>query len=585
MNMLNNASDYLSGNVNKGKAKDLAAESADVTIEDNWKGDIKAGAFAGLENPVSINTNDITGIEDGAFKDCKRLETLIMPNIERVGENVFEGCSSLHKVDVKDENTAGLVIEKIKACNLKQRIDIYIAGKFKISIKNNCEYLFNDKVPELMEGDELRVPHYDFTGMKENVISAEAFKDVSDLLQRLSILAVTEIEGNPFESCTNLHRVEVKDQDMAEIVIGKIRACNLIQRIDIYIAGEFKISIKNNCEYLFRDKVRELIEEDEFEVPHYDFTKMKENVISAGAFKNIDIEKVYADVTTIIEDNAFENCWKMREIYLSSVREIGNEVFKGCICLRKVHVSNGMEGKIKEVLLEANLKQQIRICVNDTIVGYLHDNLSRNIFYIDARWNENWILSNDMEIPEYYTKIDSGAIRDIDRVSINTSNVTTLGNGVCANCSKLKSVYIPNVQEIGDNFCYGCPNLREITVKDETMAKVVEDIFSKYAEHQVVDVNIYVKGSNEPYLKVRAKSQMDKSKFLSLIKQICLNLNFPQETIETLISMYEKNEIEYDCCESSAVTFIKALAGMSGKSLPESKIESMIDEAMSEIDN
>ena len=261
MNMLNNASDYLSGNVNKGKAKDLAAESADVTIEDNWKGDIKAGAFAGLENPVSINTNDITGIEDGAFKDCKRLETLIMPNIERVGENVFEGCFSLHKVDVKDEDMARIVIEKIKACNLLQRIDIYIAGKFKISIKNNCEYLFGDRVSKLMEGNEISVPHYDFTGMAENVIASGTFKyrnsieivnaDATTIVEdhaledcremrEIHLSNVREIGANFCRYCPNLREITVKDETMANIIKKMLMLYNEDRSgdVSIYVEGQ-----------------------------------------------------------------------------------------------------------------------------------------------------------------------------------------------------------------------------------------------------------------------------------------------------------------------------------------------------------
>ena len=398
MNMLNNASDYISGNINKDKAKDLAAASAEVTIEDNWKGDIKAGAFEGLKNPVSINTNDITGIENEAFKGCERLETLIMPNIERVGENVFEGCSSLHKVDVKDENMARIVIEKIKACNLLQRIDIYIAGEFKISIKNNCEYLFSDKVRELRKGNRIFVPHYDFTGMEENVISAEAFKDI-------------------------------------------------------------------------------------------DY-----------------IEEVNADATTIIEDNAFENCLEMRDIHLSSVRETGDEVFKGCLRLCNVHVSNGMEGTIKEVLSESNLQQQIHIHVNGAIVDHLHDNLSWYILKKAIELGEDW-ADDDVIIPSYYTEID-GIVTSYNYgiTSIDTSNITVLGNETFTGCGELRSVRIPNVQKIGNNFCRFCPKLEAIRVKDKTIANTIKDMFDSYNDpldkEQSANINIYIGDSNEPFLTI-----------------------------------------------------------------------------------
>ena len=493
MNMLNNASDYISGHVNKDKANTLAAESSEVTIEDNWKGDIKAEAFEGLKNPVSINTNDITGIEDRAFKDCKRLETLIMPNIERVGENVFEGCFSLHKVDVKDEDMARIVIEKIKACNLIQRIDIYIAGEFKISIKNNCEYLFHDKVPELIEGEELSVPHYDFTGMKENVIAP-------------------------------------------------------------------------------------------------------------GAFKNIDyIRKVYADTTTIIEDNAFENCWKMHEIHLSSVREIGNEVFKECMLLENVHVSNGMEERTKKVLLESNLQQQVNIYVNGAFVDRLHDNLSMKIFKQATSKHEDWVEDRNMIIPSYYTKIDNSAIRNIHIISINTNNVTTLGDDVCRDCLSLESVCIPNVQEIGANFCYDCPNLRRITVKDETMANKIKKMFNLYNENRSVEISIYVEGQSDPFLKIeiekddRVVSREDAVLIMRKVLGDYLNIDgdYRKWTLDHLVPTYYMGpsfgELMEMCDSYINMTYMISTISLAiesvGKSLPESEIESMINKAMSEIDN
>ena len=515
MNMLNNASDYLLGNVNKDKAKDLAAASAEVTIEDNWKGDIKAGAFEGLENPVSINTNDITGIENGAFKDCKRLETLIMPNIKRVGENVFEGCNKLHKVDVKDEDMAEIVIEKIKACNLLQRIDIYIAGKFKVSIKNNCEYLFNDKVPELMKGNGLVVPHhYRVTRMRGNVISDGAFKDVGDLLQRLNILEVTEIEGNPFENCTNLKRVEVKDKDVAKIIIEKMMECGLKQSIGIGIEEEgLYMYIENNRVYLsasedfdWSGRYHYIVGKKNWTLPYYDFIEDLEYVIPNKSMSDItNLEKLNTNKTTIIGDEAFEGCKNLKKIYLPDVKEIGKEVFKGCEKLCNVHVRDDMVDKIKDVLIESGLSQQVYIHVNGAIVAYLHDKLSKAMVEEAVVRNESWILSDDIEIPGYYIKIDDHAFRFSSATKINTNKVTSIGDHVLTSCNKLEELCLPNVVEIGEDFCKDCPKLRKIIVKDEKTANLIKDMLDSYDEKRSADINIYREGENEPLLTIKGE--------------------------------------------------------------------------------
>ena len=381
MNMLNNASDYLSGNVNKDKANKLAAESADVTIEDNWKGDIKARAFERLENPVSINTNDITGIEDGAFKDCIRLETLIMPNIERVGENVFEGCFKLHKVDVKDENMAGVVIEKIKACNLKQRIDIYIAGEFKISIKNNCEYLFNDKVLELIEGDELSVPHYPFTGMVKNIISAGALKDMGNInhlhtdnvtgvedkafencseLTTISLPSMTSIGNEVFKGCTKLRKVQVSD-DMVSKTKEVLKGSGLQQQIEIYANDAIEDHLHNNLSNYIIKSNGSWARCSSIAIPEY-YIKIDDNAFNGLSMTNINTNEV-----ATIGNNVLRSCDNLEEVHLPNVSKIGFGFCSNCPNLKKITVKDGPMANV----------------IKDTFSGYGVRTVDLNI-YIDG---------------------------------------------------------------------------------------------------------------------------------------------------------------------------------------------------------
>ncbi len=126
MNMLNYAHDYISGDIDKDKANELAAISSEVFIEDSWTGIIKEGAFEGITNLVLLNTNRITGIEDGAFKGCVRLEKLVIPDVEQVGDDVFEGCVNLKEVVVRDDNMVQIIINKLIGCALDiGKIDVH----------------------------------------------------------------------------------------------------------------------------------------------------------------------------------------------------------------------------------------------------------------------------------------------------------------------------------------------------------------------------------------------------------------------------------------------------------------------------
>ncbi len=383
---------YLSGNIGKDKAKELVAIGSEVFIQSGWKGSIEACAFEGISNLKLLDANEITAIRDSAFKDCTRLSKLVIPNVEDVGENVFENCYNLNKVDVKNENMAEIIIKRITECGLEQRVDIYVAGKFEISIKNNCEYLFNDTIPYLRDGVRLSVPHYPSTGMKENVISA-------------------------------------------------------------------------------------------------------------GAFKDIDyIRKVNADATTIIEENAFEGCGRLEKIFLSSVKEIGNEAFKDCILLNDVYVNESMAGRVKELLEESNLSQQVYIRANDgTIIDYLHNDLNRDMVERAVSYEEPWI-GKYTNVPEYYVKINKNTFNVPGITSIDTNKVTVLEDDVCTFCNDLIEIHLPNVQEIGDDFCRYCPNLKRIRVKDEAVANLIKNMFDSYNQKQSSDINIYIGNNNEPFL-------------------------------------------------------------------------------------
>ncbi len=386
MNMLYNTMDYFYGYVNKDKADSLTAQSSEVTIEDNWRGNIRAGAFEGNTNLVLLNTKDITGIEDGAFKGCEHLKTLILPNIEQIGENVFENCTELCEVDVKNDDMAEIVIKKLIECGLKQRIDMYIAEKFKISIKNNYACLFNDKIKKIATGREFVVPQYYFTGALENIIPAGAFSYIENLI------------------------------------------------------------------------------------------------------------KIDTNAATIVQNYAFLSCSNLREIYLLNLKEIANLAFAKCNNLSDVYVREEMVDRVKEVLKESELRQQVYIHVNDEIVDALLDNLSTT---------EKLTYTYDSAtIPAFYKKIDDNTLYNISTVKIDTNQVTVMGRDVLRKCTSLKEIYLPNVEKIGDNFCRGCRNLEKITVKDEPMASTIKGMFDSYDEFRSVDLNIYIYGNDEPFAKI-----------------------------------------------------------------------------------
>ena len=360
MNMLNNTIDYFSGYVNKDKADSLTAQNSEVIIEDNWRGSIKAGAFEGNTNLVSLNTNDITGIEDGAFKDCEQLKTLIMPNVEQIGENVFENCTELCEVDVKNDDMAEIVIKKLIECGLKQRIDMYIAEKFKISIKNNYACLFNDKLKLMATGKEFVVPQYYFARALESIIPAAAFALVTNLTT-IDTNAVTIVQNHAFLGCSSLKEIYLLN--LKEIGDMAFVGCRSLR--DVHVSEEMVVRVKEAlkkselCKQVYihdNDGIVDALFDDlsstEEMIYTYDFATTPNfyKKINDDALYNMDATKVDTNQVTVIGKNVLRKCNSLQEIYLPNVEKIGDNFCEDCPKLEKIIVKDEpMASAIKDM--------------------------------------------------------------------------------------------------------------------------------------------------------------------------------------------------------------------------------------------
>ncbi len=355
MNVLNNITDYYSGNVNKDKASSLATASSEVIIEDNWKGSIKAYAFEGNTNLVSLNTNEITVIEDGALKDCTRLNTLIMPNIEKIGNGVFENCINLLKVDVKDEEMAEIIIKKLIEDGPKQRIDIHIKGEFIISTQKNHVCLFGDKMSKLITGNEFTVPTYYITRGLESAIPTGAFEDPNGI-KKLDVNTATVVEDYAFTGCQLMKKIYLLN--LKEIGTKAFAGCGYLS--DVYvnggIVGEVKEALANS------GLPQQVFIHVDGEIVDYLYTRLTDMIIATStdiAFARTEtaIPDIYTEIAdeaffcmgtiklntnnvTVIGRDVFRGCWKLEELYLPKVETIGEDFCHGCRSLRKIVVKN-----------------------------------------------------------------------------------------------------------------------------------------------------------------------------------------------------------------------------------------------------
>ena len=346
--------DNLSENINRDKADKLTSENSSVHVDENLKGSIEAEAFQGNQRITSICTRNITAIEDRAFKDCTRLKAINIQNIERIGDDVFENCTELCWVDVKNEDMAEMIIKKLIECKLKQRIDIHIDQKFKVSIENGQAYLFYDTVRRLLRGNEITIPSCNFIGSLEYIIPYRAFSYISRLsklnadaativedfafadcenLEEVSLLGIKKIGWRAFLRCNKLRKVHA-DDSMVKDIKEVLNLVELPQQVCIYVNGSI-------ADYLHDDLNKTIYYNEKYD-KDYDYLEIPDHYIRIGDNIPFDgIKKINTNKVTTIGNNVFSMPCKVEEIYLPNVQEIGNDFCSNCgATLKKIIVKD-----------------------------------------------------------------------------------------------------------------------------------------------------------------------------------------------------------------------------------------------------
>lgn len=86
------------------REKFTSLKALDLSDMKNEK--IPAQAFLGMDNLVSVVIpENVISIGDGAFKDCRNLESITLPGVDAIGDNAFNGCSSLTSITLLGKST------------------------------------------------------------------------------------------------------------------------------------------------------------------------------------------------------------------------------------------------------------------------------------------------------------------------------------------------------------------------------------------------------------------------------------------------------------------------------------------------
>lgn len=449
--------------------------------------------------PSEYEGAKVTAILDGAFKGCKDVKSIEVPNtVTKIGKGAFAGCSKLEKLVLPF--IGGTLNENGNPS--KTTLFGYIFGEEKADGCYGVKQMITQSegytvyIPNTLKTvriDSGALPYGTFYGVKSlvsleiggevSIIGNRCFYGCSSLSELYLPNTVTEIEERAFYGCSALKYAP----DMGAVEkIGAyaFASCSSLESVDIpsgiYVIEEavfykcssltevnLPSSVKQIGEYAFR------------ECSKLAKVKLSDNIItiSEGAFNKCPAltEINIPSSLETLGDNAFNGCTALEEIALNNgIQTLGAQLFYGCTSLRTIKIPASVSKFGKDMFVGCTSLNELQIDESNptyaSVDGVLYSkDLKTLILYMPGR--EGSIF----EIPEHVVRIEAYAfygnegiksivignsVREIGEYAFTNALITDVTfnadmNEIPArtfqNCAKLTSIsFGENVTKIGD---------------------------------------------------------------------------------------------------------------------------------------
>ena len=391
-------------------------------------------AFEGCSSLTSITIpNSVTSIGFAAFVHCSSLTSITIPNsITSIENSAFSGCSSLTSITIPNSVTKigdGTFLDcssltSITIPNSVTRIEDYTFGGCSslksITIPNSITSIENSAFSGCSSLTSITIP--------DSVTSIEdyAFVDCSSLTSITIPNSVKSIGNSAFKGCSNLTSITIPNS-VTIIEYGAFSGCSSLKSFNGKFASE-----DGRC-------------------------LIKDGELIAFAPAGLTSYTIPNSVTSI-RSRAFEGCSSLTSITIpNSVTSIGGIAFEGCSSLTSITISNSVTS-IGECAFEGCNIQSVII---DTVTG--------DTSYIEEGFGDNKIAgyTGKYASEDGRCLIVDGKLIDVVEHDLTTytipDGVIEIGNKAFANCTELTSITIPKsvttIKSSAFNDCYSIKTL------------------------------------------------------------------------------------------------------------------------------
>ncbi len=328
------------------------ASAFNIELNDLWYSldddNRSAKVLKGMSDPTDIvippeirydkNTYTVIGIQDRAFKDCRDLAHITIPNsVTEIGDEAFFGCVNLTCVTIPNS------ITEIKR------------GTF-----TGCQSLTSITIPNSV-----------------TTLGEEAFSYCSDLNSITIPNSVTEIKRDAFNRCRSLTNVTLPNS-ITTINAGLFYGCESLTNITIPNSvtsiGAYAFTVCGSLANITLPNSIKKIGNDAF--------------LGCESLTSIEVP----NSVTSIGSSAFNCCYKLTEVVLpSTIEKIEAEIFKDCVCLTNINIPNSVLS-IGDAAFE-NCTALVSITIPDSVVS-----IGSSAFYGCTRLSEVTISSSVKEV-------------------------------------------------------------------------------------------------------------------------------------------------------------------------------------------